>query len=434
MSMSVVGYAGMTHLGLNSAAAAAEKGFEIVCFDPDPTVIAKLNSGTLPVMEPGLQQLLAKNRARIRFTSDRGDLKRCDIVYIAADVPTDDRGESDLAGIRALIDTVASGLNNKAILIILCQVPPGFTRSLHLPAERLYYQVETLVFGNAVERAMRPERIIVGCAAPERPLPESYRQFLSAFECPVLPMRFESAELAKIAINCCLVASISTANTLAELSERIGADWSEIAPALKLDKRIGAYSYLNPGLGLAGGNLERDLATVLRLAQETGSDAGVIEAFVRNSRHRRDWVLRTLHTEVLAAKPRPVLGVLGLAYKENTHSTKNSPSLALIKHLQHCLLRVYDPAVSSKAANHPSATGCASALEAAQGADALIIMTPWPVFRELKPATLAKAMAGRAVIDPYRVLEGHAVVSAGLDYFTLGMPALRAEKQKATRA
>jgi UDPglucose 6-dehydrogenase len=432
--MSVIGYAGMTHLGLNSAAAAAEKGFETLCFDADPAVIAKLGSAALPVMEPGLPQLLEKNRARIRFTSDRGDLKRCDVVYIAADVPTDDKGESNLTGIRKLIDTVASGLNNKAILVILCQVPPGFTRSLPLPPERLYYQVETLIFGQAVERALRPERIIVGCAAPERPLPVSYRQFLSAFECPILPMRFESAELAKIAINCCLVASVSVANTLAELSERIGADWSEIAPALKLDKRIGAYSYLNPGLGLAGGNLERDLATVLRLAQATGSDAGIIEAFVRNSRHRRDWVLRTLHSEVLAVKSRAVLGVLGLAYKENTHSVKNSPSLALIKHLQHCLLRIYDPAVSSKAANHPAATGCASALEAAQAADALIIMTPWPVFRDLKPADLARVMTGRTVIDPYRVLEGNAVVSVGLDYFTLGMPALRADKQKAARA
>ncbi len=432
--MSVIGYAGMTHLGLNSAAAAAEKGFETICFDPDPAVTAKLNSGALPVIEPGLQELLGKNRARIRFTSDSGDLNRCNVVYISADVPTDDKGESNLAGIRKLIDTVAASLNHKAILVILCQVPPGFTRNLPFPAERRYYQVETLVFGQAVERAMRPERIIVGCYAPQRPLPESYRQFLSAFECPILPMRFESAELAKIAINCCLVASISVANTLAELSEHIGADWSEIAPALKLDKRIGAYSYLNPGLGLAGGNLERDLATVLRLAQETGSDAGIIDAFVRNSRYRGDWVLRTLHSEVLAAKPRAVLGVLGLAYKENTHSIKNSPSLALIRHLQHCMLRIFDPAVSSQAAKHPAATGCASALETARGADALIIMTPWPVFRDLKPDNLAKVMTGSAVIDPYRVLDGKAVVSAGLDYFTLGMPALRAEKPKADRA
>jgi len=434
VSTLVIGFGGMTHLGLNSAVAAAERGFQTICFDPDPSVIAKLNSGSLPIVEPMLPQLIEKNRSRIRFTSVKSDLKRSDVVYIAADVPTDDRGESDLAGIRALIDSVTSQLNDKAILVILCQVPPGFTRSLGLPLERLYYQVETLVFGNAVERALHPERIIVGCAAPRRPLAESYRQFLSAFECPVLPMGFESAELAKIAINCCLVASVSVANTLAELSERIGADWSEVAPALRLDKRIGAYSYLNPGLGLAGGNLERDLATVLRLAQETGSEAGVIEAFVRNSRHRRDWVLRTLHSEVLAAKPHALLGVLGLAYKENTHSVKNSPALALIKHLQNCSLRIFDPAVSSQAAKHPSAKGCDSALEAAKGVDALVIMTPWPAFREIKPVDLAKTMVGRTVIDPYRVIDANAAVSAGLDYFTLGMPGLRAKMKKAASA
>jgi len=155
---------------------------------------------------------------------------------------------------------------------------------------------------------------------------------------------------------------------------------------------------------------------------------------VRNSRHRRDWVLQTLHSEVLAAKPRALLGVLGLAYKENTHSTKNSPALALIKHLKNCSLRIFDPAVSSQAAKHPSAKGCESPLEAAKGVDALVIMTPWPVFREIKPGDLVKAMAGNTVIDPYRVLDANAAVSAGLDYFTLGMPGLRAKKKKAASA
>ena len=107
-------------------------------------------------------------------------------------------------------------------------------------------------------------------------------------------MRYESAELAKIAINCCLVASVTVANTLAELSERIGADWSEIVPALKLDARIGQYAYLAPGLGIAGGNLERDLATIERLS-ETAAPSRRDRAFVANSRHRRDWALRTLH-------------------------------------------------------------------------------------------------------------------------------------------
>ena len=117
-------------------------------------------------------------------------------------------------------------------------------------------------------------------------------------------MRFESAELTKIAINCCLVSSISVANTLAELCEGIGAEWGEIAPALKLDRRIGQYAYLSPGLGIAGGNLERDLATVIRMSEEVGSDAGVVRAWVANSRHRRDWAARTIKRVLLEQAPR----------------------------------------------------------------------------------------------------------------------------------
>jgi UDPglucose 6-dehydrogenase len=376
-------------------------------------------------VEPELPETLKQHAGRIRYTAEVRDLKRCDLVYIAADVPTDDRGHSDLAGIRSLIDTVAAALSPTATLVILCQVPPGFTRSLAFDRARLYYQVETLIFGRAVERALHPERTIVGCSDPAQPLPAHYAGFLAVFECPVLPMRYESAELAKISINCCLVASVTVANTLAELSERIGADWNEIAPALKLDRRIGQYSYLAPGLGLAGGNLERDLATVLQLSQETGTEAGLIQAFVRNSRHRRHWVLRTLHTEVLARKPDAVIAVLGLAYKENTHSTKNSPSLALISHLKPWRLRVYDPLVAAKAVDHPACAGCDSALDAATGADVVAIMTPWPAFRTINPGELKSRLAGKSVIDPYRVLDGAGVKAAGLDYFTLGMPALR---------
>lgn len=421
-----IGFAGMTHLGINSAAAAAGHGFDTVCFDPDPSRIAQLKSGTPPVVEPGLPELLERNRSRITCTADVSALTRCQVVYVATDVPTDDQGQSDLAEIQALIETVAKGLSHDAMLVILCQVPPGFTRSLPLPKDRLYYQVETLVFGRAVERAMHPERFIIGCAEPDRPLPQALHAFLSTFGCPILPMRYESAELAKIAINCCLVASVTVANTLAELSERIGADWSEIAPALKLDKRIGPHAYLAPGLGLAGGNLERDLATVLRLSEATGSEAGVIESFVRNSRHRRDWALRILHEQVLAANPKAVLGVLGLAYKENTHSTKNSPALALIAQLKPWRVRVFDPVVPASAAEHPDVTACASPLDVARGADVLAIMTPWPAFGDLKADQLARAMAGRTVLDPFRVLDGKAVAAAGLDYFTLGAPPVRA--------
>jgi UDPglucose 6-dehydrogenase len=430
MSAPVIGFAGLTHLGLVSAFALASKGFRVVGYDTEAARVRDIAAGRLPVVEPGLDELARGCGQRISFSSQVKDLGACDLVYISTDVPTDDRGESDLSGISASIAQVIASLSPRALLVVLCQVPPGFTRALPLPSERLFYQVETLVFGRAVERATRPERYIVGCADPAKALPQAFAAVLGAFGCPILPMRYESAELAKIAINCCLVASITIANTLAELSERIGADWNEIVPALKLDARIGQGAYLAPGLGIAGGNLERDLATVTRLSESTGSEASVIRAFVANSHHRRDWATRVLHDEVLTSKADALIGILGLAYKENTHSTKNSPSLALISTLAPWRLKVYDPVVPASAANHPRVQGARSALAAAEGVDALAIMTPWPGFRELKPADLARVMRGNTVLDPYRVLDGRAAAAAGLDYFTLGAPARRAKEYR----
>ena len=422
MTRPTVGFAGLTHLGLVSSIAAAAQGFAVIGYDADTTRVRGIVAGKLPVVEPGLDELAHVHGARLRITDRSAELAACDIVYIATDVPTDDRGQSDLKGIAELIERVTPVLGPAALLVVLCQVPPGFTRALAFPKARLFYQVETLVFGRAVERALKPERFIVGMADPAAALPPSLAAFLGAFGCPILPMRYESAELAKISINCCLVASVTVANTLAELSERVGADWSEIAPALKLDRRIGAYSYLAPGLGIAGGNLERDLATVLRIAGETGAEASLIEAFLRNSRHRRDWALHALHDAVLARKPDAAIGVLGLAYKENTHSTKNSPSLALIEALAPWRVKVFDPVVPASAAAGGHVAGAASAYEAARDADALAIMTPWPEFRALDPARLARVMAGRVLLDPFRVLDEAAAKAAGLDYLTLGAP------------
>jgi UDPglucose 6-dehydrogenase len=420
----VVGFAGMTHLGLVSAAAVAGRGFEVVCFDPDSAVIDRLARQDWPVLEPGLDALIRGNGARQRFTSTGGDLAACDVIYVAPDVPTDDLGSSDVTGLTALIRDVAAAMRPDAVMVVLSQAPPGYTRALGVrPPGQLYYQVETLVFGRAVERATKPERYIVGCADPAAPLEPRLRAVLDAFGCPILPMRYESAELAKISINCCLVASVTVANTLAEVCERIGADWSEIAPALKLDRRIGPYAYLSPGLGIAGGNLERDLATVARLAATHGTEAGLIVAWQRNSRYRRDWPLRQLQVRVLAHLAEPVIGVLGVTYKESTRSIKNSPAVALIKALPSCRLRVFDPEVRAVAEWHPRMTVVDDALTVCDGADALVIMTPWPQFRALKPADVVGRLRGRVVVDPFSMLDRAAVAATGLEHVVLGAPA-----------
>jgi UDPglucose 6-dehydrogenase len=427
VSRPVIGYAGMTHLGLVSASAAAAQGFRTIAFDADATLIGRLQRGALPVSEPGLPELIARHKRDLAFAADVAALGECDVVYVAVDVPTDDRGQSDLEPIRAMVERVWPRLADKALLVILSQVPPGYTRALPLPADRLYYQVETLVFGRAVERATKPERFIVGCADPRQPLAPSLKSFLDSFACPILPMAYESAELAKISINFCLVASITVANTLAEVCERVGADWSDIAPALKLDKRIGQGAYLNPGLGIAGGNLERDLRTIVQIGEAKNTDVSVVKAWLANSAHRKDWSWQVLRDQVLRdrapnADPTVQIAVLGLAYKENTHSTKNSPSLALLEHLRGMSVKVHDPVVSATVA--PWTTAAADPLAAAEGADVLVIATPWPQYRDLKPADLARVMRGRALLDPYRVLDGRACAAAGLTYHTLGRPPL----------
>jgi len=420
--MTTVGFAGMTHLGIISASAIAGKGFKTICYDGNLDLIEQLQTGKFPIVEPGLEDLVKANVDKQIFTNSLSELGQCDVMYISPDIPTDDDGRSDTAVIHQLIDQVTPVLAPDAVLVILSQVKPGFTRALTQPSDlsRRYYQVETLVFGRAVERATEPERYIIGCANPDLPLNQHFQEVLAAFDCPILPMGYESAELAKISINFCLVSSISVANTLAEICENIGADWSEIVPALKLDRRIGEYSYLNPGLGIAGGNLERDLTTIQRIGDENNTDTGIVAAWKANSHYRRDWAARTIKTQLLQFTPNATIAIWGLAYKENTHSIKNSPSLATISQMSNVRLRLHDPVVPGEVVIHDHVEIFQTPLEAARDADALLILTPWPQYREIEPSEIAAHLKGHIVLDPYQVLGIYFAAKAGLNYFTLG--------------
>ncbi len=425
MTIGVIGFAGMSHLGLVSAAAAAERGWSVLCFDPDAQAIAGLKRGVMPVSEPQLDALYTKHRDRIALTANPEDLATCALTYVARDVPTDDQGNSDLAALDALVDLAFDYGHVDAPIVVLSQVPPGYTRARQRSGRTLLYQVETLIFGQAIDRALNPERYIVGLADSAEPLPPIVQTFLGSHgDPPILPMQFESAELAKISINCCLVASIAVANTLAELCESIGADWSEIAPALKLDQRIGPHAYLAPGLGIAGGNLERDLATVRRFADANQTDAGIVDAWLANSNHRKNWSYETLKAEVLDRNPGARIAVWGLAYKENTHSVKNSPALACLAHLNDYDVAVHDPWVDGAAVpfaqSHDTPEACAN------GADVLMILTPWPAFKSIEPESLATIMKGRTIIDPYQCLSRAKALAAGFDYIALGAPPARA--------
>jgi UDPglucose 6-dehydrogenase len=424
----VIAVLGMSHLGLVSAAGAAAKGFDVLGFDEHAELVDRLRAGDLPVVEPGLPELLADVSAGLTFTAEAERLAECDLLYVAVDVPTAPDDTSDPAPVERLLALAAGAAAPGACVVVLSQVEPGFTRGFRDLVERdgrtLYYQVETLIFGRAVQRTLEPERFIVGCADPAAPLAAPLRAHLDAYGCPLLPMRYESAELSKIAINAFLVSTISTTNTLAELCESIGAHWDEVAPALRLDARIGPAAYLTPGLGIGGSNLSRDLATIDRLARGHGTDADLVGTWRSHAAHRVDWPLGVLHARLLSRVSAARVALWGLSYKENTQSTRNSPGVRLAQILARGGIDVtaYDPEAEPVSLQGASLRRVGDPLEACAGADALVIATPWPAFRDADPAAIAAGLRGPLVVDPYGVLDADGCRAAGLSQARLGAP------------
>jgi UDPglucose 6-dehydrogenase len=421
------GFLGLSHLGIVSSIGWASAIGPVVAVDLDQAPVAQLATGQLPVHEPGLDALFAQSRNRMTLSSDPAQLSACSLVIVTRDVPTDARNVSDLSAVLALIDAAIPFLRSGVTLAIMSQVPPGFMRDLARRISsrrpdldvRLYYWVETLIFGRAVERYLKPERIILGCHEPGQALPAELESAVRHFGCPVVRMRYESAELAKMAINLYLCAGVTYANTMADLCEAIGADWAEMVPALRLDQRIGPAAYIRPSLGIAGGNLERDMITLRGLAEGRGLGADFIDAMIVVNERRVQWVHRKLGEHVFRDVPWPTVAVWGLAYKRNTRSTKNSVALRVIRDLVgRCDVRAWDPLVTADDVELPiKIVGLRD--EALAGADALVVLTDWEEFAVPPPAALA-TMRRKVIIDGVGIVEADRGKSDGVRLLTMG--------------
>ncbi len=328
----IISFVGLTHLGLNYLAASSKKNFKILGFDRDKLKIQNLNNGIIDYDEPGLKNLISKNKKKIIFTNNFTKLKKSKLVFISEDVGTDKENNSDLKSLRKLINFTIKFLSKKTKLIILSQSKPGFIRSIKYDHNKLYYQVETLIFGNAINRAIKPERFIIGQKNNHKKIDNDYLKYLNSFRCPIIKMNYESAEITKIAINLLLASSITTSNILSEICEICHANWREIIPAIKLDRRIGKFSYINPGLGISGGNIERDIVTAIKLSKKKTPSNILLKSLVQNSKHMKDWVYRVIKkNKLLSLNKKDNIGIIGVTYKENTNSIKNSPFLELEK-------------------------------------------------------------------------------------------------------
>ena len=409
----------MSHLGINYAISAAQKGFNVICYDSDIIKINNLIKNKISFYEPGLDILLKKNRKKIIFTTNIKIINKCHLVFLSQDVPTNYKNESNLVLINKLIKKTLLFLNKKACFVILSQVHPAFTRNIEWDKKKLYYQVETLVFGNALNRIFKAERIIFGSYNASFKINKYYENFLKKFKCPIIHLNYESAEIAKISINIFLISQVCTTNLLASVCEKIGAEWQSIIPALKSDERIGLNAYINPGLGLSGGNLERDLKTLISITRSYSIKDKILESFHHNSVVSKDWILKKIN-KIKINKQKDKIAILGLAYKENTDSIKNSTSIDLISKLKGHKITAFDPKIKSIKLNNLNFSIAKTLSEALEKAKILIIMNKSVEFKKLSSNLLKKKLIGRNVMDPYGVLKNLNLKKKNFNYEIIG--------------
>lgn len=393
-------FVGLTHLGLNYLAASVKKNYTVLGVDFNKKKIDRLNNNIIEYKEPNLKSIILKNRKNITFSNNLKKISKCNLVFISQDVITNSSGYSDLKSLKLLINKTIKFLNKNSILIILSQMRPGFVRSIKIDHNRLYHQVETLIFGEAIKRALYPERIIVGCRDKLKQINPLYQSYLNDFNCQILKMNYESAEVAKISINLLLSSSVTVTNILSEICEKMSADWNEIMPALKLDKRIGKYSYIKPGLGISGGNIERDIVTAKNILKNNSPPQNFLNNILANSKYMKSWIYRILNEQKILSKNNKLdIGIIGATYKEKTNSMKNSPIIDLLNSLQEKNISIYEPMLKLQLKKIKQVQNLK---ELISKNNIIIFMRPWSNKNEIN--NIYQNLTDKIVIDPYGII------------------------------
>lgn len=427
MSKLTIGFAGMTHLGTCSSVGASLYGNNVVAFDMNDELIKKRKQGEFDKAEPGIEEFLKELPSNFHLTVDVFDLKKCDLVMISVDSPVDEFGNVDTGPVAKLFELVAKNIDCGIPIIILSQIRPGFTRLVSESRQEIYYQMETLIFGQGLQRALKPERYVIGQRNESQPLNPSYEKFLKQGNCPILKMSFESAELAKLSANFFLASSITATNTLAALSSKLGANWQQIADSLKLDRRIGPYAYIKAGLGIGGSNIIRDLVGIREMSNMAGTDASIVDAMLTNSEFSKNWLIRQL-LEVVHEIKSPKIGILGLSYKQNTDSTIGSSGVNAAKIFsEYYPIYVYDPAVKENRDINDSVGWCNSAPDVISKVNILVISTEWDEFKTEKFSKILWNSEIRCIIDPFGCLSKTMDKNDQINYRTLGVSAKKGQ-------
>ncbi len=426
------------YVGLVSGACFAEFGSEIVLVEADEVRLSALREGRIPIYEPGLDKLVADNVAagRLSFTGDLAQaLQGVEAVFIAVGTPTRrGDGHADLTYVYAAAEQVARALTGYAVIVTKSTVPVGTGRRIAeiVRAARpdLDFDVasnpEFLREGSAIPDFMRPDRVVIGAESDRarEVLRRLYRP-LYLIEAPIVFTGIETAELTKYAANAFLAMKVTFINEMADLCEKVGADVHDVARGIGLDGRIGR-KFLHPGPGYGGSCFPKDTLALVRTAQDYGAPSRLVEATVAVNDARKS----SMAVRVIAACGGSVRGktiaILGLTFKPETDDMRDSPSLAIVSRLSGdgATIRAFDPEGMEQARPllPDGIIYCRDALDAAAGADALVLITEWNEFRAIAPSRLRDAMTGDVLVDLRNVYDPAAMRAAGFNYHGIGRP------------
>ena len=403
-----VGFIGLTHLGIVTSIAFSKKNINVIAYDKN---IEKITDGKIiyNVKEPFLENSLKKND-KILFTKNLNDLLKCKIIYIAYDVPTDHRGIPNYLKINQSLKLLNKN-KYKGIVVIHSQIKPGFMNKVSKKNfKNIYYHVETLVFGEAFNRAFKPERIIIGKSDINKKMDPTLYRILCKFKCEIIEMTYQSAELTKIAINIFLISSITCSNFLSSLSKKINANWDDITKSLRLDKRIGKFAYLKPNMGLSGGNLERDLTSIIDISKKNSTDYDYAKILKKQSDKQSKWLNEQILTSLKEDKD--AVGFLGITYKENTNSIKNSPACKVINKKKYNIL-FFDPIIKE----YRGLMSQTTIKEIMKKSKIIIVTSPWKEFMDIKINFINKNFKGHSIIDPHGIFKDYKLIN--INYITL---------------
>lgn len=427
-----IGVMGLRHLGAVTAAGLASLGHQVTGIDVDEKIIATLSTGAAPFLEPGLDALIARGIAagNLRFLSGAADFATdADVWWVTYDAPIGEVDGADAEFVLARIEQAANVMPASSVMLISSQLPVGSTRRLERVAAatrsqplRIAYSPENLRRGSAVRDFLHPERIIVGVKSNADK--EHLQPLLSSITPAIEWMSVESAEMAKHAINAFLATSVVFANEIATLCESVGADAKEVERGLKTEGRIGPKAYLTPGGAFAGGTLARDVAYLSRAAQQQGLAVPLLSAVLPSNQAHKQWASRKLQA-LFGDLSKVSVAVWGLTFKAGTDSLERSVGVDLCDWLlsQGAAVRVHDPAAGRLPERWAEAARrFEDPLATVRGAQALVIATEWPIYREIAADQLAQGSAQLAVLDANRFLSKLAMAPGALRYFAVGMP------------